>query len=102
MQQLQPLYVDLAGENAYPRGVTTRARHALDKVAADHIVTYADDRGTCARTLRSDHNAIACSEDQVHVLRDEVGGERRKRLVRSRASPHDKSEVTPSLPAEFG
>src|SRR5882724_6955100 len=81
MQQLQPLYVELAGENAYPCGVATRPRHALDQVAPDHIVTNADNRDTCARTLCSDRSAIAGSKHQVHVLGDEVGGERRKRLV---------------------
>lgn len=63
MEQLQPLYVQLAGKNADPSGVAARPSHALYEVTADHVIADPDDRDCRARPLCGDDGLIASGDD---------------------------------------
>ena len=73
MQDFEPFYVQLRGEDAYPGRIATRSRHAGRKPAADHVVGHTDDGDGLCRTLRSSDRGIAEGDNEIDILCDRSG-----------------------------
>src|SRR5713226_8976366 len=95
MQQLEALYVELAGKDADPGDVATGPGQAADKPAADHIVGDADDWEVWRDPLHRSDRRIAGRDDCGGLFRYEPAYQRRQTLIRSFGSNKMEPDIAP-------